>query len=185
MMKPELRTPTVGIDSVEHEARLHELWETSPGWKGFFTTVDHKEIGIRYMITAFIFLALGGVEALIMRVQLARPDQHLLTPDQYDQLFSTHGMTMIFLYAMPILSGFSNYLWALLLGARYAPRPRRRCPKSACTRRCFSAVGSPTRLFTTFTVSDASTITYIGGRIRLPPALIAPTFCAATQRFCL
>ena len=59
---------------------------------------------------------LGGIEALVMRLQLAGPDLHLLTPEQYDQLFTMHGMTMIFLYAAPVLSGFCNYLWPLLLG---------------------------------------------------------------------
>ncbi len=71
-----------------------------------------------------MFLLLGGIEALIMRLQLAGPSRALLTPDQYDQLFSTHGMTMIFLYASPILSGFSNYLWPLLLGSRDMAFPR-------------------------------------------------------------
>ncbi|HEY6452814.1 MAG TPA: cbb3-type cytochrome c oxidase subunit I [Steroidobacteraceae bacterium] len=118
------RTPLVGADSVEHEAKLLRLWESEPGLKGFFSTVDHKQIGIRYIVTAFIFLALGGIEALVMRLQLAGPNQALLTPDQYDQLFSTHGMTMIFLYASPILSGFSNYLWPLLLGSRDMALPR-------------------------------------------------------------
>ena len=103
---------------------LLALWETAPGLKGFFTTVDHKEIGIRYIVTAFIFLALGGIEALVMRLQLAGPNLTLLTPEQYNQLFSTHGMTMIFLYASPILSGFSNYLWPLLLGSRDMAFPR-------------------------------------------------------------
>ncbi len=98
--------------------------ETAPGLKGFFTTVDHKDIGIRYIVTAFIFLGLGGIEALIMRLQLAGPNLTLLTPDQYNQLFSTHGMTMIFLYASPVLSGFSNYLWPLLLGSRDMAFPR-------------------------------------------------------------
>ncbi|MDB6086493.1 MAG: ctaD [Gammaproteobacteria bacterium] len=124
MRQRDFRTPSVGIDSVEHEARMFGLWETAPGIKGFFTTVDHKEIGIRYIITAFVFLALGGIEALIMRLQLAGPNLSLLTPEQYNQLFSTHGMTMIFLYASPILSGFSNYLWPLLLGSRDMAFPR-------------------------------------------------------------
>ncbi len=124
MIQPELRTPTVGIDSLEHEARLLSLWESAPGWMGFFTTVDHKQIGIRYIVTAFVFLALGGVEALLMRLQLAGPNLSLLTPSEYNQLFSTHGMTMIFLYASPILSGFSNYLWPLLLGSRDMAFPR-------------------------------------------------------------
>jgi len=125
MMKgADYRTPRIGIDSVEHQAKLLSVWETAPGLKGFFTTVDHKEIGIRYIVTAFIFLALGGIEALVMRLQLAGPNLALLTPDQYNQLFSTHGMTMIFLYASPVLSGFSNYLWPLLLGSRDMAFPR-------------------------------------------------------------
>ncbi|HEX4240840.1 MAG TPA: cytochrome c oxidase subunit I [Steroidobacteraceae bacterium] len=124
MRQPDFRTPAIGRDSVEHEARLLSLWETAPGLKGFFTTVDHKEIGKRYIFTAFAFLVLGGIEALIMRLQLAGPNLSLLTPDQYNQLFSTHGMTMIFLYSSPVLSGFSNFLWPLLLGSRDMAFPR-------------------------------------------------------------
>jgi cytochrome c oxidase subunit 1/cytochrome c oxidase subunit I+III len=106
------------------EAHLRELWETPPGWRGWLSTVDHKRIGIRYLVTAFIFLILGGVEALIMRVQLAQPNGTVLTPEQYNQLFTMHGVTMIFLYALPVLSGFSNYLWPLILGARDMAFPR-------------------------------------------------------------
>jgi cytochrome c oxidase subunit I len=124
MNTADARTPRVGVDSIEHGARLLRLWEGEPGLKGFFTTVDHKQIGIRYIVTAFAFLLAGGIEALIMRLQLAGPDRSLLTPEQYDQLFSTHGMTMIFLYSSPILSGFSNYLWPLLLGSRDMAFPR-------------------------------------------------------------
>jgi cytochrome c oxidase subunit I len=124
MKAPDFRTPRIGIDSVEHQAKLLRAWETAPGLKGFLTTTDHKEIGIRYIVTAFVFLILGGLEALVMRMQLAGPNLTLLTPEQYNQLFSTHGMTMIFLYASPILSGFSNYLWPLLLGSRDMAFPR-------------------------------------------------------------
>jgi cytochrome c oxidase subunit I len=124
MKAPDYRTPRIGINSIEHQDKLLRLWKTTPGIKGFFTTTDHKEIGIRYIVTAFIFLGLGGVEALVMRIQLAGPNLSLLTPEQYNQLFSTHGMTMIFLYASPILSGFSNYLWPLLLGSRDMAFPR-------------------------------------------------------------
>jgi cytochrome c oxidase subunit I len=124
-MRPrDFRTPSVGTDSVTHAARLLEHWETAGGIEGFLTSVDHKELGIRYIVTAFVFLALGGIEALIMRLQLAGPNLSLLGPEEYDQLFSTHGMTMIFLYASPILSGFSNYLWPLLLGSRDMAFPR-------------------------------------------------------------
>jgi len=121
---PILRTPQIGDDNPILRARLHAIWETAPGWRGFLSSVDHKEIGLRYIVTAFILLACGGIEALIMRLQLAGPERRLLSPEQYNQLFSTHGMTMIFLYAAPVLSGFSNYLWPLLLGARDMAFPR-------------------------------------------------------------
>jgi cytochrome c oxidase subunit I+III len=114
------RTPEMGSVAPGSfaERRLAEIWETAPGWRGWLSSVDHKTIGMRYIITAFIFLLLGGVEALVMRIQLARPDMAFVTPEQYGQLFTMHGVTMIFLYASPVLSGFSNYLWPLLLGAR-------------------------------------------------------------------
>jgi cytochrome c oxidase subunit 1/cytochrome c oxidase subunit I+III len=104
--------------------RLHEIWKTEPGFTGWLASVDHKEIGLRYMVTAFVFLIAGGIEALVLRLQLAGPDRQLLGPEQYDQLFTMHGVTMIFLYASPILSGFSNYLWPLLLGSRDMAFPR-------------------------------------------------------------
>jgi cytochrome c oxidase subunit 1/cytochrome c oxidase subunit I+III len=104
--------------------KLDRIWETRPGIGGWFATVDHKRIGIRYIVTAFAFLIAGGVEALIFRLQLTGPNLRLLTPEQYDQLFTMHGMTMIFLYAGPVLTGFSNYLWPLLLGARDMALPR-------------------------------------------------------------
>jgi cytochrome c oxidase subunit I len=103
---------------------LKSSWEGRGGIAGWFSTVDHKEIGKRYLITAFLFLIIGGLEAAIMRAQLSQPNEHLLTPEQYAQLFTMHGVTMIFLYAMPVLSGFSNYLWPLLLGSRDMAFPR-------------------------------------------------------------
>ncbi len=106
------------------QADLARQWETSPGIRGWFSTVDHKEIGIRYLVTALIFLFIGGVEALVMRAQLAGPNLTLLSPEQYNQLFTMHGVTMVFLYALPMLSGFSNYLWPLLLGSRDMAFPR-------------------------------------------------------------
>ena len=118
------RAPVRGRDSAALRGRLQAIWETRPGLVGWFATVDHKQIGLRYIATACAFLILGGVEALVMRLQLAGPGERLLTPEQYDQLFTMHGMTMIFLYALPILSGFSNFLWPLLLGARDMAFPR-------------------------------------------------------------
>jgi cytochrome c oxidase subunit I len=115
----------VGADYESPLARsLERIWATKPGLLGWISTVDHKEIGLRYIVTAFAFLIAGGLEALVLRVQLARPNQALLMPEQYDELFSMHGITMIFLYASPVLSGFSNYLFPLVLGARDMAFPR-------------------------------------------------------------
>ena len=106
------------------QQRLLDLWETPKTLHGRLSTVDHKEIGKRYIWTAFAFLLIGGVEALIMRIQLARPDQAILGPETYNQIYTMHGMTMIFWYASPILSGFGVYLVPLMIGARDMAFPR-------------------------------------------------------------
>jgi cytochrome c oxidase subunit I+III len=104
--------------------RLHTTWETPRGWRGTLSSVDHKTIGLRYLVTSIVFLLIGGAEALLMRAQLAVSGQHLLSAAAYDEMFSMHGVTMIFLYAAPVLSGFSNYLWPLMLGSRDMAYPR-------------------------------------------------------------
>ena len=104
--------------------RLHDTWEARPGLYGILATVDHKTIGKRYLVTSLVFLVLGGIEALIMRAQLTHANAHLLSPGAYDQLFTMHGITMIFWYASPVLSGFSNYIWPLMLGSRDMAYPR-------------------------------------------------------------
>ncbi len=103
---------------------LQSLWETKPGLLGWLSTVDHKEIGIRYIVTAFLFLIAGGIEALIFRLQLAAPNETLLSPEQYNELYSMHGITMILWYAFPILTGFSVYLQPLIIGSRDMAFPR-------------------------------------------------------------
>jgi cytochrome c oxidase subunit I len=110
--------------STAAELRLEKLWETKPTLWGELSTVDHKEIGRRYLATAMIFLLVGGVEALIIRLQLATPNQRLLNPESYDQIFTMHSITMIFWYALPILAGFGNYLVPLMIGARDMALPR-------------------------------------------------------------
>ncbi|HEY3933958.1 MAG TPA: cytochrome c oxidase subunit I [Gemmatimonadales bacterium] len=104
--------------------RLEALWKTPPNWLAWLTTVDHKALGIRYIVTACVFLVLGGLEAAVMRLQLARPEAHLLSPEAYNQLFTMHGTTMMFLFIQPVLSGFSFYLTPLLIGARELAFPR-------------------------------------------------------------
>ncbi len=113
-----------GRAGAEVEERLRINWEPPETLYFKLASVDHKKIGKRYLITAFVFLLVGGVEALLMRMQLARPENRLLSPEQYDQLFTMHGVTMIFWYAAPILSGFGNYLVPLFIGSRDMAFPR-------------------------------------------------------------
>src|SRR3954468_20603131 len=94
------------------------------GWWSWFTTVDHKKIGIMYGISSFLFFVLGGVEALLIRSQLAKPNNTLLNADQYNQIFTMHGLTMIFLFVMPMSAAFFNYLIPLMIGARDVAFPR-------------------------------------------------------------
>jgi heme/copper-type cytochrome/quinol oxidase subunit 1 len=104
--------------------KLEQNWSTPRGWRGTLSSVDHKTIGLRYLVTSIAFLVIGGIEALIMRSQLAVSGEHLVSAGTYNELFSMHGVTMIFLYAAPVLSGFSNYLWPLMLGSRDMAYPR-------------------------------------------------------------
>ena len=90
----------------------------------WLTTVDHKRIGILYIGTALVFFAVGGVLALLMRAQLATPNEHFLTKDTYDSTMTMHGTTMIFLVVVPILAGFGNFLVPLMIGARDMAFPR-------------------------------------------------------------
>src|SRR5438093_1135009 len=90
----------------------------------WLTTVDHKRIGILYGSSAFIFFLIGGVEAIIMRLQLARPDNTLVSAQTFNELFTMHGTTMIFLAIMPMSASFFNYMIPLLIGARDVAFPR-------------------------------------------------------------
>ena len=94
------------------------------GWWSWVTTVDHKRIGILYGVTAFIFFLLGGIEALVMRIQLTGPNQGVVSPELYNQLFTMHGTTMIFLAIMPLGAAFFNYVVPLMIGARDVAFPR-------------------------------------------------------------
>lgn len=87
-------------------------------------TVDHKRIGIMYLVSSLIFFAAGGIEALLMRIQLAVPGNSFLSPNAYNQIFTMHGTTMIFLVAMPVLTGMANYLVPLMIGAKDVALPR-------------------------------------------------------------
>jgi len=88
------------------------------------TTVDHKRIGILYMATSLVFFGAGGILALLIRAQLATPDEHFITRNAYNELFTIHGTTMIFLFIAPIGLGFANYFLPLQIGAPDMAFPR-------------------------------------------------------------
>lgn len=103
---------------------LGAVWEDKPGITGFLGTVDHKRIAVRYLVTAVAFLLLGGVEAMVIRAQLARPDGTVVGAETYNQIMTMHGTTMIFLFNTPVFAGFGNYLVPLMIGAREMAFPR-------------------------------------------------------------
>src|SRR5467141_3613258 len=88
------------------------------------TTVDHKRLGVLYILYALFFLVIGGIEATIIRIQLMRPHNDFVSPQVFNRMFTMHGTTMIFFVAMPILFGFANYLVPLMIGARDMAFPR-------------------------------------------------------------
>src|SRR5271166_6000055 len=90
----------------------------------WISSVDHKEIGILYFISAMFFFLIGGLEALVIRIQLLAPNLHIIAPETFDQMFTMHGTTMIFLFVMPMLTGFSTYVVPLMIGARDMAFPR-------------------------------------------------------------
>jgi cytochrome c oxidase subunit I len=94
------------------------------GWTSWLTTVDHKKIGIMYLGTVLLFFVIGGVEAMLMRTQLAVPDNTLLNPEKYNHIMTLHGSTMIFLVVVPVWAGLANYLLPLMIGARDVAFPR-------------------------------------------------------------
>ena len=94
------------------------------GWRSWLFTVDHKKLGIMYGVAAFAFFIVGGIEALLIRAQLAGPDGTLLSADLYNQMFTMHATSMVFLFAMPMAAAFGNYFIPLQIGARDVAFPR-------------------------------------------------------------
>ena len=94
------------------------------GWSSWLTTVDHKKIGIMYLVVSFFFFIIGGIEALLMRIQLGAPNNTFLSPEAYNQIFTMHATTMIFLGIMPLNVGFGNYVVPIMIGARDMAFPR-------------------------------------------------------------
>jgi cytochrome c oxidase subunit I+III len=120
----EEATATNQAQDDRERRQLEETWAEPTGFVGWFKCVHHTTIGRRFIITAFVFFLLGGVEALLMRIQLARPENQFLGPDFYNQVFTMHGTTMMFLFAVPIMEAMGVYLVPLMVGTRNIAFPR-------------------------------------------------------------
>ena len=103
---------------------LDETWKDPPGFLGWFCAVNHKTISKRFIVTTLAFFAAGGLLAAAMRLQLAKPDNTLMGPDLYNQVFTMHGTTMMFLFAVPVMQAVASYLIPLMIGARSVAFPR-------------------------------------------------------------
>ena len=127
--RPE-RAPAPAVSEREHaqfereRGELARTWADPTGFLRWFSHVDHKSIGSRFIVTAFVYFALGGILAALMRLQLSRPDNNFLSPDLYNQIFTMHGTTMMFLFAVPVMLAFGVYFVPLMVGARSIAFPR-------------------------------------------------------------
>ena len=106
----------------KHRAAVDELYD-------WITTVDHKRVGIMYLLMSLVFMVIGGAEAMLIRLQLWTANSTLVDPDTFNQLFTMHGTTMIFFVVMPMIAGFANYLVPLMIGARDVAFPRLKCAR--------------------------------------------------------
>ncbi len=112
-------------ETIRRLHRLDRIWQERPGVLGWLTTTDHKRIGILYLFTSLAFFAAGGTEALLVRTQLITPNGSTLSPAAFNTTMTMHGVTMIFLFVIPISTGaFGNYLLPLMIGARDMAYPR-------------------------------------------------------------
>ena len=111
-------------DFSAERALMEKTWAPGKGVIGWLTETGHKAIGLRYIVTAFLFFAAGGIEAALMRIQLSKAENHFLNPDLYNQIFTMHGTTMMFLFAVPIMEGFAIYLVPLMVGTRNVAFPK-------------------------------------------------------------
>lgn len=108
----------------ETEERFARIWESPTGWSGWIATVNSRPLGLRYMKTALAFFVVGILLALVMRAQLAVPDNDLLSAKAYNAVFTMHGSTMLYLFAVPFIEGLGMYLIPMLIGSRDLAFPR-------------------------------------------------------------
>jgi cytochrome c oxidase subunit I len=109
---------------LEHSKPTDEEFSFSDSLYKWVATVDHKRLGLMYIVSSILFLVIGGLMASVIRVQLAIPNAHFVSPETFNRLFTMHGTTMVFLVGMPLMAGFANYLVPLMIGARDMAFPR-------------------------------------------------------------
>lgn len=108
----------------EDQKNLSRVWGGPPGFLGWFQLVNHKNMGIRYVVSSLIFFLLAGILGLLIRIQLMGPEKNFLSPDMFNQIFTVHGTTMMFLFAIPIVEGIGMYVVPLMIGTRDMCFPR-------------------------------------------------------------
>ena len=112
------------MNALQRHRALTRIWASDPGWKGWFTTVNHTDIGRMFMLVAVCFFVIGGLLAMLIRAQLATPRSAFMGPEVYNQVFTMHGTIMMFLFAIPLFEGFTVYMLPKLLGSRDLAFPR-------------------------------------------------------------
>ena len=124
-MSTDVTTPPAPPDEEQRaEQELAATWATPRGFVGWFMHVNHRSMGKRFVVTAFVFFLLGGLLALAMRLQLISPENTVMGPDLYNQVFTMHGITMMFLFAVPMVEGLAMYILPLMIGTRDMAFPR-------------------------------------------------------------
>jgi cytochrome c oxidase subunit I+III len=119
-----VQPPLAAEDLLRLRDQLERTWRVPRGFVGWFMVADHRSIGIRYLITAFVFFTIAGVMAALMRLQLAFPEARFISPDAYNQIFTSHGLMMMFLFAVPVMEAMGIYFVPLMVGARNIAFPR-------------------------------------------------------------
>ena len=112
------------MNVLQRHRALSAIWDAPKGWRGTLVSVNHSDIGKRFILTAFAFFAIGGVLAMLIRAQLATPDSAFVGPAIYNQLFTMHGSIMMFLFAIPMFEGLALYMLPKMLGSRDMAFPR-------------------------------------------------------------
>ena len=172
-VEPLANTPSVGLRRAQEE-RLLRTWQTPRGWR-YWSSVNNSDVGLWYTAMAFVFFLFAGVLALLIRIQLAVPNNTVLSADFYNQAFTVHGSVMMFLFALPIFEAIAILLLPQMLGARDLPFPRLSAFVKQCGDpfTCTTARSPRTTVLSDVAVTSLSwlTVTFAGGDINMTRAI--------------